>query len=148
MKVFWFAVIFVCVTQVNSLKCIFLDFSLLFTSELHNHFFFNIYQASSRAKTDNNKRPPDSCPRLTDAKLERYQIRFKLIRGISSQALNDILSVITEFRQNCAVVKLFSGVSSTFEKCDHLQFAQFEYRFIILFRLKNCSGKIYEHELL
>lgn len=46
---------------------------------------------------------PNGWSGLTDTNIEQYRNLFESIRGISSQTVNDLIDVITKFRQNFTV---------------------------------------------
>lgn len=57
-----------------------------------------------------------NCIELNNTELNRLQTRFKEIKSIHSQALNEVMNAVKKFRRNCPVIKLFKGVSTILNK--------------------------------
>lgn len=64
-------------------------------------------------------RTPSIWKGWNDAYLEEFQSRFALIKGISSDTIDDIKNMLATFRQNYAVTKLFGGFEEVIRKDLH-----------------------------
>lgn len=55
---------------------------------------------------------------MTDADIEQHRVLLQSVRGISSQAVADLIHVITTFRQNYTIPIFVEKIVSEIMKCE------------------------------